>query len=122
MTLLHGDWGEGTPGEEGFSVRCATAPTHNFNVARFGLHRFGQGTLLGVYRWLVLSLIAYILAHWAYLSTASTDLPDWGLAAQIAFPACLPQLLLFLILLDLKRKRPFTFSHGIDIQIFRCKI
>jgi len=29
---------------------------------RFGLHRFGQGTLLGVYRWLVLSLIAYILA------------------------------------------------------------
>lgn len=35
---------------------------------RFGLHRFGQGTLLGVYRWLVLSLIAYILAHWAYKS------------------------------------------------------
>lgn len=27
---------------------------------RFGLHRFGQGTLLGVYRWLVLSLIAYL--------------------------------------------------------------
>jgi hypothetical protein len=38
---------------------------------RFGLHRFGQGTLLGVYRWLVLSLIAYLLAHWAYLSLAS---------------------------------------------------
>lgn len=31
---------------------------------RFGLHRFGQGSLLGVYRWLVLSLIAYLLAHW----------------------------------------------------------
>lgn len=30
---------------------------------RFGLHRFGQGTLLGVYRWLVLSLIAFTLAH-----------------------------------------------------------
>jgi hypothetical protein len=27
-----------------------------------GLHRFGQGTLLGVYRWLVLSLISYVLA------------------------------------------------------------
>jgi len=26
---------------------------------RFGLHRFGQGTLLGVYGWLVLSLLAY---------------------------------------------------------------
>ena len=30
---------------------------------RFGLDRFGQGTLLGVYRWLVLSLIAFTLAH-----------------------------------------------------------
>jgi hypothetical protein len=29
---------------------------------RFGLHRFGQGTLVGVYRWLVLSLIADLLA------------------------------------------------------------
>ena len=37
---------------------------------RFGLHRFGQGTLLGVYRWFVLSLISYVLAHWAYLSIA----------------------------------------------------
>jgi hypothetical protein len=43
---------------------------------RFGLHRFGQGTLLGVYRWLVLSLIAYIFAHWAYLSTQLPDLPN----------------------------------------------
>ncbi len=89
---------------------------------RFGLHRFGQGTLLGVYRWLILSLIAYILAHWAYLSTGTTDLPDWGQAAQIAFQACLPQLLLLLILLDLERMRAFTLSHGIDIQISRCKM
>ena len=89
---------------------------------RFGLHRFGQGTLLGVYRWLVLSLIAYILAHWAYLSIATTDLPDWGEAAQIAFQACLPQLMVCLILLKVERMRPFILSHGIDIQISRCKI
>ncbi|MDX2232273.1 MAG: hypothetical protein NW220_21740 [Leptolyngbyaceae cyanobacterium bins.349] len=31
---------------------------------QFGLHCFGQGTQLGVYRWLILSLIAYLLAHW----------------------------------------------------------
>jgi hypothetical protein len=31
---------------------------------RFELHRFGQSTKLGVYRWLVLSFIAYLLAHW----------------------------------------------------------
>jgi hypothetical protein len=40
------------------------------------LHRFGQGTLLGVYRWLVLSLIAFTLAHWTYLSTHPSELPD----------------------------------------------
>lgn len=31
---------------------------------RFGLHRFGQSTQIGVYRWLILSFIAYLLAHW----------------------------------------------------------
>jgi hypothetical protein len=89
---------------------------------RFGLHRFGQGTLLGVYRWFVLSLIAYILAHWAYLSIATTDLPNWGIAAHIAFQTIFPQLLLCCFLLDIERMRPIALSHGIDIQIFRCKI
>jgi hypothetical protein len=89
---------------------------------RFGLHRFGQGTLLGVYRWLVLSLIAYLLAHWAYLSTATTNFPDWGQAAQLALEAILPQLLLFLFLLELERMRPLALSYGIYIQLSRCKI
>ncbi|MBU7321202.1 transposase, partial [Paenibacillus oleatilyticus] len=31
---------------------------------RFGLHRFGQSTRIGVYRWLVLAWVAYLLAHW----------------------------------------------------------
>jgi Transposase DDE domain len=59
---------------------------------RFGLHRFGQQTLLGIYRWLILSLISYVLAHWAYLSTAGAngDLPDWGEAAEIAFQTIFP--------------------------------
>jgi len=69
---------------------------------RFGLHRFGQGTLLGVYRWLVLSLIAYILAHWAYLSINSTDLPDWG-AAQTALEFIFPQILVSLLLLHIDK-------------------
>jgi hypothetical protein len=89
---------------------------------RFGLHRFGQGTLLGVYRWLVLSLIAYVLAHWAYLSTATDDLPDWGQAAQIAVQVCLPEFLMFSILLHLERMRSFLLSQGINIYISRCKI
>jgi len=91
---------------------------------RFGLHRFGQGTLLGVYRWLVLSFISYVLAHWAYLSTgiASTNLPDWGQAAEIAFQTIFPHLAVLLLLLDIERLRGLALSQGIDIQISRCKI
>ena len=122
MTLLHGDWGEGTPGEEGFSVKCATAPTHNFHVARFGLHRFGQGTLLGMYRWLILSLTAYLIAHWTYLLTQLPNLPDWGEAAQTALELIFPQIVLFLLLLDIERLIPLARSCGFDIHFSRCKI
>ena len=89
---------------------------------RFGLHRFGQGTLLGVYRWLVLSLIAYILAHWAYLSTSVPDLPDWGEAAQTALEFIFPKILVSLLLLDIERLAPLARSHGFDIHISRCKM
>ena len=58
---------------------------------RFGLHRFGQGTLQGMYRWLILSLTAYLIAHWTYLLTQFPNLPDWGEAARtdkrIFFPS-----------------------------------
>ncbi|HEY9728789.1 MAG TPA: transposase [Chroococcales cyanobacterium] len=89
---------------------------------RFGLHRFGQGTLLGVYRWLVLSLIAYILAHWAYLSTHLPDLPDWGKAAQIAREFIFPQILVSLFLLNLEHLIPLARSYGFYIHLSRCKI
>jgi hypothetical protein len=89
---------------------------------RFGLHRFGQGTLLGVYRWLVLSLIAYILAHWAYLSTQLPDLPDWGEAAQTALEFILPQILVSLLLLNIEHLIPLARSYGFYIHISRCKI
>jgi len=89
---------------------------------RFGLHRFGQGTLLGVYRWLVLSLIAYILAHWAYLSTQLPDLPDWGEAAQTAREFIFPQILVSLLLLNIEHLIPLARSYGFNIHISRCKI
>jgi Transposase DDE domain len=55
-----------------------------FKVAkhRFGLHHFGQATLLGVYRWLVLCMIAYLLAHLASLWSGMTTLTDWGEVSQ----------------------------------------
>ena len=105
---------------------------------RFGLHRFGQGTLLGVYRWLILSLISYILAHWAYLSRAvastnlpdwqqaaaiaSKNLPDWRQAAEIAFQTIFPHLVVLFLLQDIEHLRNLALSQGIDIEVSRCKI
>jgi hypothetical protein len=88
---------------------------------RFGLHRFGQGTLLGVYRWLVLSLIAYILAHWAYLSTQLPDLPDWGEAAQTAREFIFPQILVSLLLLNIEHLIPLARSYGFNTPYFQCR-
>lgn len=50
---------------------------------RFGLHRFGQSTKLGVYRWLILALIAYLLAHWIDQWSLPPTL-DWKAASDLA--------------------------------------
>jgi hypothetical protein len=107
---------------------------------RFGLHRFGQGTLWGVYRWLVLSLLAYLLAHWAYLSVGGNTSPDWSESAQLALETLLPQVVLLLLLFEIQRLQPLarsalrsvrlsahaevsaSLSHGFNIQVTRCKI
>ena len=89
---------------------------------RFGLHRFGQGTLLGMYRWLILSLIAYLIAHWTYLLTQRYSLPDWGEAAQTALELIFPQIVVSHMLLDIERLTPLARSCGFDIHVSRCKI
>jgi hypothetical protein len=89
---------------------------------RFGLHRFGQKTLIGLYRWLVLSLVVFVLVHWGYLSTAAEDLPQWGDAAVVILEACLSQVVVALLLQEIERKRPLLEKHGIQIQITRCKM
>jgi hypothetical protein len=44
---------------------------------RFGLVRFGQQTLTGVLRFLVLSLLAFTLAQWQVWSVPDGAWPDW---------------------------------------------
>jgi hypothetical protein len=44
----------------------------------------GKGLCGRVYRWLILSLTAYLIAHWSYLHTQVASPPDWGQAAQTA--------------------------------------
>lgn len=59
---------------------------------RFGLHRFGQTTKLGVYRWLILSLIAYLLAHWIDQWSLPPVL-DWKAASDLALTVLFPSVL-----------------------------
>jgi hypothetical protein len=56
---------------------------------QFGLHCFGQSTRIGVYRWLVLSLIAYLLAHWVDL-WAWPPVLDWKATARLTLQKLLP--------------------------------
>lgn len=89
---------------------------------RFGLHRFGQSTLLGMYRWLILSLTAYLIAHWTYLITQSRPFPDWGEAAQTALETIFPKIVMSLLLHDIERLDHLIRGSGFNITISRCKI
>ncbi|MEO0941905.1 MAG: IS701 family transposase, partial [Cyanobacteria bacterium J06642_12] len=89
---------------------------------RFGLHRFGQSTLQGIYRYLLVCMIAFVLAHWAYVLAGSPMPLDWGQAAQDALEIFLPLVALALLLLELERLRPLALKHGISLQISWCKI
>ena len=84
---------------------------------RFGLHRFGQSTLLGVYRWLVLSFIAYFLAFWAYLASGKTTLPDWGDAALLARETLLASLVVLGLLINIDRTQSLARQQGFDITV-----
>lgn len=106
-------WGRRRWGIEGF-----------FKTAkhRFGLHRFGQQTLLGVYRWLVLSLTAYLLAHWAHLHAGGKASPDWGEAAHSALELLLPLMALLPLLAEIQLLQSLAKRHGLDINVAWCKI
>jgi hypothetical protein len=59
---------------------------------RFGWHCFGQHTKIGVYRWLVLALIAYLLAYWTY-RFSSLERPDWRALCLLALQLLCPSFL-----------------------------
>jgi hypothetical protein len=59
---------------------------------------------------------------WAYLLLVTRNLLVWRECVQIAFQTFFPELLLCCFLLDIERMRPLALNHGIDIQIYMCKI
>jgi hypothetical protein len=83
---------------------------------RFGLHRFGQSTQQGVYRWLVLALIAYLLVYWIHQSTWLPQL-DWKVASDLALSILFPSVLWFQFLRHLQKTIPIAASYQFEIVL-----
>ena len=88
----------------------------------FSLHRFGQKTLLGVYRWLILSFVSYLLSYWVYLHLEDYDNLDWFSSAKQALILLLPHILLLSLLNQLETVRPWLNDRGFYFCLIRCKI
>jgi Transposase DDE domain len=81
---------------------------------RFGLHRFGQTTKLGVYRWLILSLIAYLLAHWID-QWSLPPLLDWKAASNLALTVLFPSVLWLQLLRQSRTHADIATRFGFEI-------
>jgi Transposase DDE domain len=89
---------------------------------QFGLASFGQQTLLGVYRWLTLSFISFVLTHWVYLSLSRANLPDWKEAALLTLQQLLPQIAVSLLLIEVESKRELLASLGMALELVSIQI
>ena len=82
--------------------------------SRFGLDQFGQRTALGAMRFLLLALLAFVLAYWTALeSTVDSTLLNWGRAARLARDDLVPEVVARGALRDLQRLKPILESRGV---------
>ena len=81
---------------------------------QFGLHCFGQGTTIGVYRWFVLSLIAYLLAHWVDLWAWPPGL-NWKDTSRLTLEKLLPSVLWTQLLRQIRLNADIAAQHGFEI-------
>jgi Transposase DDE domain len=85
---------------------------------RFGLDHFGQSTKLGVYRWLLLALIAYLLTHWIHCWSQAPVL-DWQAAAKLTLSTLFPLFLFRKLLKAIDHHQESTNSFGFEIILQR---
>jgi Transposase DDE domain len=83
---------------------------------RFGLHCFGQSTKLGVYRWLILSLIAYLLAHWID-RWALPPVLDWKVASDLTLSVLFPSILWLKLLRQIRINADIAARYGFEIVL-----
>jgi hypothetical protein len=80
------------------------------------LHCFGQSTLLGVYRWLILSLIAYLLVHWIDRWALSPVL-DWKAASDLALSILFSSIVWLKLLRQITIHADIARKHGFEIVL-----
>jgi Transposase DDE domain len=80
---------------------------------RFGLDQFGQRTVRGAFRFIILGLLAFALAFWEALETvADWALLDWGLVACVAADELVPEIQALAAQRTLDRLRPILEARG----------
>lgn len=87
--------------------------------SRFAFDRFGQGSKLGVLRWLLLSLLAFVLAYAAHLTRNPGVPPCWTKAAHEALLALLPNQWLLALLAQFERHRGLFPGYRLNLDIKR---
>ncbi|PZV17772.1 MAG: hypothetical protein DCF20_05225 [Pseudanabaena sp.] len=81
---------------------------------RFSLHCFGQSTKLGVYRWLILSLLAYLWAHWIDQSFLPPVL-DWKVTCDLTLSVLFPSILCLKLLRHIRISDDIAVRYGFEI-------
>jgi hypothetical protein len=69
-----------------------------------------------VYRWLILSLIAYLLAHWIDL-WAWPPVLDWKATVRLTLEKLLPSVLWAQMLRQIRRNADMAAHYGFEIII-----
>jgi hypothetical protein len=83
-----------------------------------------NGDCIFVYRWLLLSSIAYFLAHWTYLAWEFPKL-DWQAVARLALEQLFPSLLSMTVTILLKNmaikssSNPYRIDLPLQVQDLR---
>jgi hypothetical protein len=75
--------------------------------SRFGLARFGQGTTRGVYRFLLFSLLAFVLSQWGTWHLPKHVFPDWRAIALDVRASLMPELVLDELQAQMDTLRPY---------------
>jgi hypothetical protein len=92
------------------------------SALRRWIKHFSQQTLLGVYRWLILSFISFVLTHWVHLSSNFSLPPEWRRASELAPQQLVPQIAVSLLLVEINQKQEFLLPKGLAFELVSIKI